>query len=165
MKRLFLGLALFAAMLAWRWPAAPAPSPPGESQRQAPAPALLPEAARQAPLQARAVPPETGASTPLQAQVPLADPARPPLARRPPVTRPSSEVLADPDTYLEWENDAHRALLRAFVAAARKRIPELERLVERGRAEGLPPQTLQEGIDKVEALKKVLADTERQLTP
>lgn len=153
-----VAIALFSllAALGWLfWPKAQLALPPPATKPQprviTPAPVItaapLPKAAQKAQQ-----PPITA-----KPSVPLRDPLAPGINAHQPV---APQPLGDPEQYLEAENARHQALLADFAKAARPKIAELERLIAKGRAEGISAGQLAKGERKLAALKAALAAVE-----
>lgn len=74
--------------------------------------------------------------------------------RAPPIQRASEESptpawqLDNHQAYAQREQDRHQAVQRAFVDAADRELPLLDRQIEQGRAMGLPPEQLAKGEEK-----------------
>lgn len=83
------------------------------------------------------------------------DPRTPPLAlgtdlREP----PSAAELADPALYQQYEQRQQQQVYASFAQAADQRIPELEALIAKGRAEGISEAQLAEGEAKLAKLRE-----------
>ncbi len=82
------------------------------------------------------------------------DPRTPPLARSENLRdMPSSAELADPDLYQQYEQRQNQKVYASFASAATQKISELEKMIARAEAEGLPPEQIQEGREKLEGLR------------
>lgn len=84
------------------------------------------------------------------------DPRTPPIAR-PETTRelPTEEELADPDLYLEYEARQQQQVYASFLDASKKKISDLEAIIERGKQGGVSPEQLAEGEEKLRRLKQM----------
>lgn len=83
------------------------------------------------------------------------DPRTPPLAPSTDLREPPSATeLADPALYQEYEQRQQQKVHASFARAADQRIPELEALIARGRAEGLSEAQLAEGEAKLAKLRE-----------
>lgn len=82
------------------------------------------------------------------------DPRTPPLARSEDLRdMPSAAELADPDLYQQYEQRQNQKVYASFASAATQKISELENMIARAEAEGLPPEQIQEGREKLEGLR------------
>lgn len=82
------------------------------------------------------------------------DPRTPPLARSEDLREmPSAAELADPGLYQQYEQRQNQKVYTSFVTAANHKISELETLIARAEASGLPPEQLEEGRQKLEGLR------------
>lgn len=169
-RRLWLwpGLSLLAVLLlglgaAWLagWPS-PQPVLPPLVEHTAPRPAMPPASSgRQEPVAAApsaAAVPGAGASAtaPLEpAHWHLADTRVTGDDRAPPLVRALQAAptprwqLDDPSAYLTREAQEHRAVQQAFVEAADRELPALRRLLEQAREQGLSPEGIAKGEEKL----------------
>lgn len=84
------------------------------------------------------------------------DPRAPPIARSEfEREMPTEEELADPDLYLEYEARQEQKVYASFVEASKKKIADLEAIIERGRQGGVSPEQLAEGEEKLRRLKEM----------
>lgn len=67
---------------------------------------------------------------------------------------PSTAELADPALYQQYEQRQQQKVYASFAQAADQRIPELEALIAKGRAEGISEAQLAEGEAKLEKLRE-----------
>lgn len=82
------------------------------------------------------------------------DSRTPPLARSDDLREmPSAAELADPALYQQYEQRQNQKVYASFAAAASDKINELERMIARAEAEGLPPEQIDEGRRKLEGLR------------
>jgi len=83
------------------------------------------------------------------------DPRTPPLVRSPDLREPPSAAeLADPALYQQYEARQNQAVRASFVAAANRKMVELEGLIARGKEFGIAPEQLEEGIAKLDKLRE-----------
>jgi len=83
------------------------------------------------------------------------DPRTPPLVRSPDLREPPSAAeLADPALYQQYEARQNQAVRASFVAAANRKMVELEGLIARGKEFGIAPEHLEEGIAKLDKLRE-----------
>lgn len=83
------------------------------------------------------------------------DPRTPPLVRNTDLREPPSTAeLADPALYQQYEARQNQAVRASFVAAANRKMVELEGLIARGKEFGIAPEQLQEGIAKLDKLRE-----------
>ena len=83
------------------------------------------------------------------------DPRTPPLVRSPDLREPPSAAeLADPALYQQYEARQNQAVRASFVAAANRKMVELEGLIARGKEFGIAPEQLKEGIAKLDKLRE-----------
>lgn len=80
--------------------------------------------------------------------------------RAPPIQHtPAAQPLAtaaqkaDPAAYARYETQNNQRLYQAYVSAATQAIPDLERDIARARAEGLSPEQIAEGEEKLRRIK------------
>ena len=86
----------------------------------------------------------------------------PPIVRGPEEPRPEPEILDQPDAYAAWEAQQDLALKQRFLQAAVRKVAFLEQEIERARAQGLDPESLREGEEKVRRLKAMMAELRAQ---
>lgn len=67
---------------------------------------------------------------------------------------PSAAELADPTLYQQYEQRQQQQVYASFAKAADQRIPELEALIAKGRAEGISEAQLAEGEAKLAKLRE-----------
>lgn len=67
---------------------------------------------------------------------------------------PSAAELADPALYQQYEQRQQQQVYASFAKAADQRIPELEALIAKGRAEGISEAQLAEGEAKLAKLRE-----------
>ena len=86
------------------------------------------------------------------------DPRKPPLAPRTDLREPPSAAeLADPALYQQYEQRQKQNVYASFASAVDQRIPKLEAMIAKGRAEGISEAQLAEGEAKLNrpwAIKK-----------
>lgn len=83
------------------------------------------------------------------------DPRTPPLAPSTDLREPPSAAeLADPALYQQYEQRQQQKVYASFAKAADQRIPELEALIAKGRADGLSEAQLAEGETKLAKLRE-----------
>ncbi|WP_290500932.1 hypothetical protein [Alcanivorax sp.] len=83
------------------------------------------------------------------------DPRTPPLVRNTDLREPPSAAeLADPALYQQYEARQNQAVRASFVAAANRKMAELEGLIARGKEFGIAPEQLEEGIAKLDKLRE-----------
>lgn len=83
------------------------------------------------------------------------DPRTPPLVRNTDLREPPSAAeLADPAQYQQYEARQNQAVRASFVAAANRKMVELEGLIARGKEFGIAPEQLEEGIAKLDKLRE-----------
>lgn len=153
-------LGLGAAWLAG-WPTA-APSHPLLSLEGPARPALPPASAAQTeplaaapsvapvpPVIASAAPPLEPAHWHLADTRLTGDERAPPLVRAPQALPTPRWQLDDPAAYLTREAQEHRAVQQAFVEAADRELPALRRLLEQAREQGLSPEGIAKGEEKL----------------
>lgn len=175
---------LAAVFLGWRasQQVGPAPAPAvAPADTAAPAPIVMPEVASSQAPEAEALPmlapeeapawadelppeeiwhPDPGAVEALRQSRLEGDPRAPPIARPEPGREremPTEEELADPDLYLEYEMRQQQKVYASFVEASTKKIADLKAIIERGRQEGVPPEQLAEGEEKLRRLEEMRA--------
>ena len=84
------------------------------------------------------------------------DPRTPPIARRETEREmPTEEELADPELYLQYEARQQQKVYASFVQASEKKIADLEAMIERGKQEGVTPEQLAEGEEKLRRLQEM----------
>ena len=84
------------------------------------------------------------------------DPRTPPIARRETEREmPTEEELADPELYLQYEARQQQKVYASFVEASKKKISDLEAIIERGKQGGVSPEQLAEGEEKLRRLKEM----------
>lgn len=121
-------------------------------ERHVPAPQAMLEAQNQDP--ARVPVPSEAVVTALRDSMENGDPRTPPLARSEDLREmPSANELADPDLYQQYEQRQNQKVYASFASAATQKISDLERMIARAEAEGLPPEQIQEGREKLEGLR------------
>ena len=76
---------------------------------------------------------------------------------------PTAEQLADPDLYLEYEQNQKQRLHRAWVVSADKKIEEIEGYIQMAESRYLDPKELEQGLKKVEGLKTMQKQLQEQL--
>lgn len=82
-------------------------------------------------------------------------------ARAPAVVRSSERVpptaaeLADPDAYQRYEARQNERLYRGYVKAADSEIPKLQEQIAKGRSEGLTPEQIAEGEEKLRRIESM----------
>lgn len=82
------------------------------------------------------------------------DPRTPPLARSEDLREmPTADELADPALYQQYEQRQNQKVYASFVTAASEKITELETLIARAEADGLPPEQIEEGRQKLQGLR------------
>ena len=83
------------------------------------------------------------------------DPRTPPLVRNTDLREPPSAAeLADPALYQQYEARQNQAVRASFVAAANRKMVELEGLIARGKDFGIAPEQLEDGIAKLDKLRE-----------
>jgi len=83
------------------------------------------------------------------------DPRTPPLARNTDLREPPSAAeLADPSLYQQYEARQNQQVRASFVAAANRKMVELEGLIAEGKEFGIAPEQLEEGIAKLDKLRE-----------
>lgn len=83
------------------------------------------------------------------------DPRTPPLVRNTDLREPPSAAeLADPSQYQQYEARQNQQVRASFVAAANRKMAELEGLIAEGKEFGIAPEQLEEGIAKLEKLRE-----------
>jgi len=83
------------------------------------------------------------------------DTRTPPLAPSTDLRQPPSAAeLADPALYQQYEQRQQQQVYASFAQAADQRIPELEALIAKGRAEGISEAQLAEGEAKLAKLRE-----------
>lgn len=73
--------------------------------------------------------------------------------------RPTDDELDDPALYLQYETRQQRQLYRGYVQASDEKIRTLKSMVERARAEGMDPEEIavgEEKIRRIQAMKEEL---------
>ncbi|MFE8069842.1 hypothetical protein QQM79_02185 [Marinobacteraceae bacterium S3BR75-40.1] len=83
------------------------------------------------------------------------DPRTPPIVHSPEGPSATPDELADPQLYEAFEARQEMAVYRRFTYAATAKIDKLEKLLAEGKAQGLPPEKLAEGEEKIARLKEV----------
>ena len=179
---LLAGLAVaVSAGVYWLWPQDPAPQsvaerrvthapqhPAATMEKETPSnPAALPmidtvAERRLPPPDARiernpaAVPtPSPRAVAALRESMRNGDPRTPPLVRNTDLREPPSAAeLADPSLYQQYEARQNQQVRASFVAAANRKMAELEGLIAEGKEFGIAPEQLEEGIAKLDKLRE-----------
>ena len=83
------------------------------------------------------------------------DPRTPPLVRNTDLREPPSAAeLADPSQYQQYEARQNQQVRASFVAAVNRKMAELEGLIAEGKAFGIAPEQLEEGIAKLNTLRE-----------
>ncbi|WP_431046064.1 hypothetical protein [Roseateles sp. L2-2] len=89
--------------------------------------------------------------------------------RTPPIQRAGEEAatpawqLDNHPAYARREQDRHQAVQRAFVDAADRELPLLDRQIEQGRAMGVPPDQLAKGEEKRRRIAEMRARMQADL--
>ena len=89
--------------------------------------------------------------------------------RAPPIQRTGEDAatpawqLDNHQAYARREQDRHQAVQRAFVDAADRELPLLDRQIEQGRAMGLPPEQLAKGEEKRRRIAEMRARMQADL--
>lgn len=91
------------------------------------------------------------------------DPRAPPINRSHSDPSPSEDVLNDPQLYAEHEAGKRRKLLSNYIDAAQQKQQKLQQLIAKGQEMGIEAEKLEEGLRKLEALKKGMKIAEREL--
>lgn len=121
-------------------------------ERHVSAPEAMLEAQSQDP--ARVPVPSEAVVTALRDSMENGDPRTPPLARSEDLREmPSANELADPDLYQQYEQRQNQKVYASFASAATQKISDLEKMIARAEAEGLPSEQIQEGREKLEGLR------------
>ncbi len=98
--------------------------------------------------------PSQAVVTALRESMENGDPRTPPLVRSEDLRElPSAAELADPDLYQQYEKRQNQKVYASFASAATQKITELETMIARAEADGLPPEQIQEGREKLEGLR------------
>lgn len=93
-------------------------------------------------------------------------------ARAPAVVRsaerepPTAAELADPEAYQRYEARQNERLYRSYVKAADGEIPKLQEQIAKGKAQGLTPEQIAEGEEKlrrIEAMRNQLMSDHPEL--
>lgn len=91
------------------------------------------------------------------------DPRAPPINRSQPEVPVAQEILDDPVLYAEHEAQNRRVLLQSYVVAAKEKVQRLNLLIAQGKARGISPEKLSEGLGKVAALEAGIEQISREL--
>ncbi len=81
------------------------------------------------------------------------DARQPALQRDAPREMPTAQELADPEAYQRYESRQSQRLHKAFVQAADTEIPRLQKDIDRARTQGLSPEQLAEGEEKLRRIQ------------
>ena len=125
------------------------PALPPASAARAASLAVVPSAAPVPAALAAAAPPLEPAHWHLADTRLTGDERAPPLARAPQARPTPRWQLDDPAAYLTREAQEHRAVQLAFVEAADRELPALRRLLEQAREQGLSPEGIAKGEEKL----------------
>lgn len=99
--------------------------------------------------------PSPQAVTALRESMRHGDPRTPPLAPRTDLREPPSAAeLADPALYQQYEQRQKQNVYASFASAVDQRIPKLEAMIAKGRAEGISEAQLAEGEAKLAKLRE-----------
>ena len=81
-----------------------------------------------------------------------------------PALLPTEEQLADPELYQEYEQNQQQRLHQAWIISADRKIQELESYIEMAESRYLDPEELEEGLQKLEAIKAMQKKLQANLT-
>lgn len=81
------------------------------------------------------------------------DPRAPPINRREPPPPVDQEILDDPQLYAEHEAAQHRQMLNRYLQQAQNKQLQLTSLIAKGQRMGIDERKLEEGLQKLAALK------------
>lgn len=81
------------------------------------------------------------------------DARQPALQRDAPREVPTAAELADPAAYQRYEARQNQRLQRAYVKAADAEIPRLQQDIEQARAQGMTPEQIAEGEEKLRRIQ------------
>lgn len=81
------------------------------------------------------------------------DVRQPALQRDAPREAPSATELADPAAYQRYEARQNQRLQRAYMKAADAEIPRLQQDIAQARAEGMTPEQIAEGEEKLRRIQ------------
>ncbi len=81
------------------------------------------------------------------------DARQPQVQRDAPRELPTAQELADPAAYQRYEARQSQRLHRAYVQAADTEIPRLQQDIEQARAQGMSPEQLAEGEEKLRRIQ------------
>ncbi|MDL5030315.1 hypothetical protein QRD43_00240 [Pelomonas sp. APW6] len=137
-----------ARPLAQETPARAAPSP-SASAREPQALAAAPAADLGPAVGAASAPVPEPAHWHLADTRVMGDERAPPLVRAPQAPIVPRWQLDDPTAYLAREAQEHRAVQQAFVEAADRELPALRRLLDQAREQGLSPDGIAKGEEKL----------------
>jgi len=70
---------------------------------------------------------------------------------------PSAEELADPELYQRYERRQQNRMYRAYVEASKIKVAELEKMIERGKQEGISDEQIQFAEDKIKGIQDMAA--------
>lgn len=66
---------------------------------------------------------------------------------------PSSEELADPELYQQFERRQQNRMFRAFVESSKAKVLELEKMIEQGREQGISDEEITFAEQKIAGIK------------
>lgn len=74
---------------------------------------------------------------------------------------PTAAQLEDPDLYAAYERRQQNRVYRAYVEASKVKVAELEKMIERGKREGVSEEQIKFAEDKIAGIKNMAAELQR----
>jgi len=90
------------------------------------------------------------------------DPRTPPLNQsRKRDELPTNEELEDPQLYQQYERRQQNRMFRAYVEASKVKVAELEKMIERGRQEGISDEEIAFAERKIQGIEEMAEQLKR----
>lgn len=83
------------------------------------------------------------------------DPRTPPIGRSEPQEQATAAELADPKLYAQYEARQNMRLYKGYIQAAEVEIPRLQQDIAKAKAEGLKPEQIAEGEEKLRRIQQM----------
>jgi len=91
------------------------------------------------------------------------DPRTPPIERSKTIREmPTEDELANPELYQEYEARQNKKVYQSFYKESKKKLSQMEELMEKGRLGGVSEEQLREGEEKIEAMKAMRKQLEEE---
>jgi len=75
---------------------------------------------------------------------------------------PSAEQLQDPELYQQYERRQQQRMYRAYVEASKIKVAELEKMIERGRREGISAEQIAFAEQKAQGIQQMAEQLQQQ---